>query len=203
MAKLVIGLIGGIGSGKSRVAAEFARHGAVVISGDQLGHEALRQTDIRDRVVEHWGAGVLDAQGQIDRRALGQRVFGHVEELRALERLVFPWIEGRLEEEIRKAQQDPVVPCIVVDAAIMLEAGWNRFCDRIVYVDAPRDLRLRRLAQQRGWTEREVQARTEAQLPLTAKVSQADTAIDNSGSPDDLARQIAHLLTKWRIPVAS
>jgi dephospho-CoA kinase len=201
--KPVIGLIGGIGSGKSHVAAEFARHGAAVIAGDQLGHEALRQPDVRDRVVERWGSAMLDASGQVDRRALGQRVFADPAELRALEKLVFPWIEGRIEEEIRKSQQTPAVRFVVLDAAIMLEAGWNRFCDWIVYVDTPREERLQRLAQQRGWTEKEVQARSEAQLPLTAKVSQADAAIDNAGSASDLARQIVHLLQRWRIPVAS
>jgi dephospho-CoA kinase len=201
--KLVIGLIGGIGSGKSRVAAEFARHGAAVISGDQHGHEALRQPDIRNRVVERWGAGVLDAQGQIDRRALGRRVFADAGELQALERIVFPWIERRIQEEIASARHDPAVRFIVLDAAVLLEAGWNRFCDRIVYVHTPRETRLQRLAQQRGWTEKEVQARAEAQLPLTTKVTRADAAIDNAGSPDDLAGQVAQLLTAWIFPVAT
>jgi dephospho-CoA kinase len=201
--KPVIGLIGGIGSGKSRVAAEFARHGAAVISGDQLGHEALRQPDIRDRAIKRWGAGVLDAQGQIDRRALGRRVFADPGELQALEKIVFPWIERRIQEEIASARHDSAVRFIVLDAAVMLEARWNRFCDRIVYVHTPRETRLQRLAQQRGWTEKEVQARAEAQLPLTTKVTRADAAIDNAGSPDDLAGQVAQLLTAWIFPVAT
>src|ERR1700736_3281553 len=105
--KPVIGLIGGIGSGKTRVAAEFVRQDAVVISGDQLGHEGLRQPDIRNRIVARWGPAVLDAQGQIDRRALGSRVFSRKEDLKALEQLVFPWIERRIGEEIATAQKKP------------------------------------------------------------------------------------------------
>src|SRR3954466_9621810 len=99
----VIGLIGGIGSGKSRVAAEFVRHGARVVSGDQAGHEALRQPEIRSRVVERWGPEVLDEKGEINRRRLGAMVFADPTELRALEALVFPWIERRLRVEIDAA----------------------------------------------------------------------------------------------------
>jgi dephospho-CoA kinase len=202
-AKPVLGLIGGIGSGKSRVAAEFARHGAAIVSGDQLGHEGLLQPDIRDRVVQRWGQAMLDAQGEIDRRALGRLVFAQPQELRTLEQLLFPWIERRIQEHIALAQQNLAVRLIVLDAAVLLEAGWNRFCDRIVYIHAPSPLRLERLSRQRGWTEKEVRARSEAQLPLTDKVSRADAAIDNSASPEDLAAQVARLLTMWSFPVAT
>jgi dephospho-CoA kinase len=192
--KPVIGLIGGIGSGKSCVAAELVKHGGRVIAGDVFGHEALRQPELRQRVVERWGKQVLDAAGEIDRRKVGAIVFADGTELRALESIVFPWIERRIREEIATAQADPGVRLVVLDAAIMLEAGWDRHCDWIVYVHAPRDVRLQRLAGQRGWTEKEVQARADAQLSLTEKVRRADYVVDNAGSPDDLARQVEALM---------
>ncbi|HXG11235.1 MAG TPA: dephospho-CoA kinase [Gemmataceae bacterium] len=195
--KPVVGLIGGIGSGKSRVAAEFARHGGRVVSGDQAGHEALRQPAIRDQVVRRWGPQVLDEQGEVDRRKLGAIVFADAKERRALEAMVFPWIERRLQEQVAEAVADPAVTLVVLDAAIMLEAGWNKLCDRLVYVHAPREVRLQRLAQQRGWTEKEVAARENAQLSLTEKRSRADYVVDNSGSPEDLARQVDDLLRRW------
>jgi len=188
--KPVVGLVGGMGSGKSRVAAEFARRGARVISGDELGHEGLRQPEIRDQVVGRWGPGVLDGDGHIDRRKLGGLVFADPAERRALEGLLFPWIERRFQEEIEAAKKDAAVPVVVLDAAIMLEAGWSRVCDRLVYIHAPRDVRLRRLAGQRGWTPKEVTARESAQMSLTEKASRADVAVDNSGSPGQLARQV-------------
>lgn len=200
--KPVIGLIGGIGSGKSRVAAALAHHGAAIVAGDQLGHEALRQPEIRQRVVGRFGNSILDSTGQIDRRILGQKVFAHTGELHALEQLVFPWIERRIREEIELAREKPDVSCIVLDAAVMLEAGWNSFCDWIVYVHAPRAARLQRLAEQRGWTPKEVQARSEAQFSLTEKVTRADTAIDNAGPPEALAAQLASLLSRI-FPVAT
>jgi len=200
--KPVIGLVGGIGSGKSSVAAEFARQGAAVISGDKLGHEALRQPEIRAKVIEAFGPKIVVATGEIDRKKLGAVVFSDVGKLRNLEKIVFPYIEKSLREQIAAAQSDPTKLYIVVDAAVMFEAGWNGFCDKIVYVDAPREKRLARLAEQRGWTEAEIEARSQAQLSLDDKASRADATIDNAGPPGSLVSQIAQLLTTWRIPVA-
>jgi len=196
----VVGLVGGMGSGKSRVAAEFARRGARVISGDELGHEGLRQPEIRDLVVRRWGRGMLAADDSIDRGKLGRVVFADPAERLALEGLLFPWIERRLQEEIEAAARDPAVPLVVLDAAIMLEAGWNRVCDRLVYIHAPRHVRLRRLAGQRGWTTKEVTARESAQMSLSEKAGRADYAVDNSGSPEQLAHQVEDLLRDWALP---
>jgi dephospho-CoA kinase len=198
----VLCLLGAMGSGKSRVAEELARRGGRVISGDQLGHEALRQPDLRAHVVERWGPGVLDEHGEVSRRHLGAIVFGDPAERRALEELVFPWIGRRLREEVAAAQADCGVQFVVVDAAVLLEAGWDRSCDRIVYVNTPRAVRLQRLAGQRGWDEEELRARTRAQMSLTAKVSRADCVIDNSGSAEQLRCQIDALLEQLGLPAA-
>jgi dephospho-CoA kinase len=200
--KPVVGLIGGIGSGKSRVADAFARRGALVVSGDAAGHEALRQPDVRDRVVAHFGPGILDDQGVIDRRRLGALVFADGDRRRALERLVFPWIEQRLDEEIARGRADPKVALVLLDAAIMLEAGWNKRCDWLVYVHTPREQRLARLAGQRGWGAKEVAAREHAQLSLTEKVTRADYVVDNSGPPGQLEAQVDGLLRQWGIETA-
>ncbi|HLN31574.1 MAG TPA: dephospho-CoA kinase [Gemmataceae bacterium] len=199
MTKPVVGLIGGMGSGKSLVAAALARYGAKVISGDQLGHEALRQPEIRERVIDRWGSGTLDAQGAIDRHRLAKIVFSEPAERRILESMVFPWIQCRLREEIASGQADQQVPLIVLDAAIMLEAGWSKDCDRLVYVDTPREVRLQRLTKQRGWSVKDVEARENAQLLLTDKKKRADYVVDNGGSPEQLNRQIADLLKRWGI----
>ncbi len=200
MHKPVLGLIGGIGSGKSLVAAEFARHGGRIVAGDQFGHEALQQAGVIEQVVRRWGKDILDAAGAVERKKLGKRVFADPAERRALEALVFPYIEGRLRQAIAAAQDDPSVRFVVLDAAIMLEANWNKVCDWLVYVHAPRAVRLNRLATRRGWDEKEVAARERAQWPLTDKVSCADCAIDNSGAPEDTARQVADLVGRLGIP---
>jgi dephospho-CoA kinase len=197
--KPVICVVGGIGSGKSSVAAAFVRRGGRLIAGDLLGHEALRQPNIRERIVKRFGMSVVNDLGEIDRRQLGRIVFGDAGQLRALESLVFPWIERRIGEEIAIAQTDPGVAFIVVDAAILLEAGWNRCCDRLLFVDAPREARLKRLTEQRGWNEKEVLARESAQMDLDDKRRLADHVIANNGAPGDLDQQVAALLREWRI----
>jgi dephospho-CoA kinase len=199
----VIGLVGGIGSGKSRVAAALARRGGRVVAGDPMGHEALRHPAIRDRVVSRWGTGVLGADGEVDRAKLGAVVFADPAERRALEAIVQPWIRERLKAEIAKAQADRTVPFVVLDAAVMLEAGWDGAVDVLVYVYAPRAVRLARVAEQRGWSAAEVVARENAQMPLAEKARQADVAVDNSGPPEVMEPQLDRLLDRLGVSGAS
>ena len=174
-----------------------------MITADEFGHEALRQADIRAQVVQRWGRQVVDEHGEVSRKKLGDIVFADERERRALEALVFPWIERRLREEMEAARSDPRYSLIVLDAAIMLETGWSRICDRLVYVDAPRDLRLRRMAEKRGWNEKEVAARESAQMSLEEKRGWADDVLDNSGSLAQLAEQVDNLLRQWGLTAVS
>jgi dephospho-CoA kinase len=196
--KPIIGLVGGIGSGKSRVAAAFAEHGGRLIEADPIGHEALRQPEIKARVAARW-PGVIAEDGEVSRRRLGQIVFADPAERLALQDLVYPWIGERVREAMVEADRDPTVAFTVLDAAVMLEAGWNDICDRLVYVHTPRSVRLRRLAAGRGWSAAEVAAREQVQLPLAVKAARADAAVDNAGPPEALARQVGDLLTQWQL----
>ena len=200
MPKPVIGLVGGIGSGKSFVAADFVRHGGYLIAADPLGHEALRQPHLRDRVVHRWGKETLDASGKIDRRALGRIVFANPMELRALEAITYPYIEERVAQEIAKAESDPAIGFVVLDAAVMLEAGWADRCDHIAYIDVPREIRVERLMKHRGWTEAELARREANQMPLDEKRRHADAIIDNRGDGSDIGPQVERLLKQWKGP---
>jgi dephospho-CoA kinase len=195
----ILGIVGGIGSGKSLVAGELVKHGGYLIAGDALGHEALRQPDIKDQVVQRWGRQLLDEQGEIQRRRLARKVFADPKELRALEDLVFPWIGRRINEEIAKARRDPALRMIVLDAAVMMETGWDKCCDRVIFVDAPRDVRLQRLLSRRGWSAQDVQERESSQLPVDEKRRRANEVIDNTQTPAHVAEQIAKLLREWNI----
>jgi dephospho-CoA kinase len=198
--KPVLGLVGGIGAGKSTVAAALAQHGGKVVAADPLGHEALEQPDIRARVLDVWGGrDILTLQGTIDRKKLGRIVFPSPVERSRLEHLVHPYIEGRIKEEVARAKADPAARFVVLDAAIMLEAGWSDVCDRLIYVDAPRDVRLVRVRTQRGWTDQDLANREAVQMPADKKKERADAVIDNGGPPEATTAQVAALVKKWEL----
>lgn len=195
--KPVIGLVGGIGAGKSTAARCFSLRGGLVIDADALGHEALRQPEVVAAVVKRWGDGVRKPDGSLDRREIGRVVFGNSDERRALEGLVFPWITARCAAEVADAMANPTVPFVVVDAAVLFEAGWHGNVDRIVYVDAPRDVRVARLAARSGWTEAELVAREAAQWPADEKKARADEILVNAAGPVELQEHVDRLLGEW------
>jgi dephospho-CoA kinase len=193
----VIGLIGGIGSGKSRVAALLSARGAVVIDADAVGHEVLERPEVRRGVVERFGAGVLSAlpgsgspAPPVDRRALGALVFGDASALRDLEALVHPPMERRFQEQIEQAAREGRATLVVLDAAILLEKGWDRFCDLVLFVDAPWETRLARVSSTRGWSAETLRAREAAQWPVERKRSRAQAVIRNDDGIADLEARV-------------
>jgi dephospho-CoA kinase len=194
-----IGIVGGIGSGKSLVAHAMQKLGGHLIDADLLGHQALEQTDIKGKLLERWGIGILDERGQVDRQKIGRIVFADPHELRALEALVFPFIEKRILEEMAHARSRMDVEFIILDAAIMLETGWDRHCDKIVFVEAPRGMRLARLKEKRGWSERELERRENVQLPVEEKKRRGDGVIVNDADIEKVSRQVKVTLEQWKV----
>jgi len=200
--KPVIGLVGGIGAGKSTAAHLLTTRGGMIVDADALGHDALEQPDVRQSVLRQWGerANLLRPDGRIDRRILGRLVFENSADRRALEATVFPYIRERAEAALAAAQVDPTARFVVLDAAVMLEAGWDGVCDNVVYVDAPRPQRLARVAARSGWTDTELTAREAAQWPAERKMAAADAVVVNDAGPERLARQLDELLEMWDVP---
>ncbi len=197
--KPVIGLIGAIGAGKSTVARRLATHGGFVINADQLGHEALTHPPIVAELVARWGPAIQKPDGTLDRRAISQIVFRDTEELQELESNVFPYIRTRTLESIDVGMRNAAIPYVVLDAAVLLEAGWGEFVDRIVYVDAPRDLRLQRLTQRSGWTDADLTNREAAQWPRDRKLAHAQAVIVNDADPATLEERVDQLLHDWKL----
>ena len=198
---LVLGVLGGIGSGKSRVARELAGPGGVVVDADRLAGEVLDSPEVTARIREAWGRGALDADGRPDRTRLAERVFVSAGERARLE----GWIHPRVRERILAALADAEargVEIVVLDVPLLLENdpehGLAGRCDRLVFVDAPAEERDRRAAAQRGWSPGEVARREAAQLPLEEKRSRADHVIANDGTLDDLAAAVAAVLADLR-----
>ena len=188
----VIGLTGGIGSGKSTVAAILAELGAVVIDADKIGHEIyLPGTEGFERVVAEFGADVVAADGTIDRRRLGARVFAEPAALVRLNALVHPLIGDEIRRRIQAALAagETTARPIVIEAAIMLEAGW-RFFDRIWVVVVSREVAIARVTASRGLSRVEVEQRIDAQMSNEERRRIADAVIDNDGTPAELRAKV-------------
>ncbi len=195
--KPVFGLIGGIGAGKSAAAGCLAARGGLVIDCDKLGHVALEQPEVRDQLRAQWGDAVFNADGSVNRKAVAGVVFGTPSEREWLESVVFPVIGRLADERLRSADADPAVRFSVLDAAVLLEAGWKDRCDRVLYIDAPRTVRETRLAARSGWTAADLTARESAQWPSAVKKSHADAVVVNDGTREQLQERIDHVLTDW------
>jgi len=195
--KPVIGLVGAIGAGKSTAAQCFAARGGHVIDADALGHEALRQPKVIEALVKMWGERIRKPEGSLDRREIGRIVFADPAQRNALESAVFPYIGERTRQEISAALVNPQVLFVLLDAAVLLEAGWGEMVDRLVFVDAPRTVRIARLAARSGWTEAELTAREAAQWPVEEKKMRADAVIVNDTDAVRLQEQVDQLLAVW------
>ncbi len=192
---LLVGLTGNIASGKSEVARQFAELGATVIDADLLAREAVAPGQpALSRILERFGPAVRADDGTLNRAALRGRVFADPRELEALNAILHPDIGHRRDRLVAasRARGDRIVVC---DVPLLFEG--NRLADYqvIVLVDAPREVRLDRLVRDRGLAEAEAMRMIAAQMPAELKRARADIVIDNAGSRDDLATNVA---AAWR-----
>lgn len=195
----VIGVAGGIGSGKSSVARAFADLGCVVLDSDSAAKAALDRPDVRDELARWWGHGVLDAGGRVRRDEVARRIFADSVERARLEALVHPLVTGEHERKIReigagwsRAEADAgrAPTGVVLDSPLLFEAGLEGRCDAVVFVESPREARLERVRAGRGWDERELSRREKSQMPLEIKRARADYVVVNDRGPAELASQV-------------
>jgi dephospho-CoA kinase len=195
--KPILGLIGAIGAGKSTVAEHLTTRGGYLVDADKLGHAVLEEAEVKAELLNRWGEQILNIQGGINRKAVGAIVFADPAERQALEAIMFPRIQAREKELFKLANTDPTVRFIILDAAVLLEAGHGPICTKILFVDAPWLQRVERVRNRSGWTEEELRRREAAQMSLTEKRQRADAIIMNDGSLVELHRKIDHILQDW------
>jgi dephospho-CoA kinase len=193
----IIGLLGGVASGKSMVARQFAQLGAGLLDADRIGHEVLQLPAVEAAARERWGVGIFGPDGHVDRTRLARVVFAPGAEGKRqrehLEQITHPEIARLTRQEIASLAAAGF-KAAVCDAALLLEAGWSDWCERVVFVECPREMRLAR-ARARGWSEEEFAAREGAQESLDRKRRRADAIVDNSGSPERTRAQVEHFWT--------
>lgn len=192
MKPLVVGLAGGVGSGKSTVAALFRKWGARVVDADALGHRLLDAPRVRARLVRLFGPGLLRGR-RIDRRALAVEAFQSRRSVERLNRTVHPAILREIRAVLRRSRG----ALVVLDAALLFETGADALCDRVIYVDVPRRERARRV-RSRGWAAGELARRESFQHPTAYKKKRANYVIDNAGTRARTTSQAREIFDELR-----
>jgi len=191
----VIGLRGGLGSGKSTVSHLLSELGAVVIDADRVGHEAYQQgTKAWHDLVAAFGQQIIAPDGSIDRKKLGAIVFGNAEQLERLNRIVHPRMFEMMKERIEQLRKQGA-GVVVLDAAILFEAHWDPLVEEVWVVTASEQAVVARAVARTGLPEEQIRSRLLSQMPVEEKVKRARVVIHNDGSFDDLRKKVEGLWT--------
>ena len=195
----VIGIVGGIGSGKSAIANGVAHmHPITVIDADSIGHRALEQPSVKQKLHSQFGTRIFDSEDNVVRSELASIVFGatdeHTAARDALQRIVHPVIQQAIQQQIAAIRDQAEHRAVLLDAAILLETGWRSVCDHIVFIDAPSAMRLQRVSENRNWNADDWSQRESLQLPLAEKRKLADSTIHNSGRLDEAITKLREIV---------
>lgn len=189
----VIGLTGGMGSGKSTVSHLLSELGAVVVDADKVGHEAYQNgTKTWHDLVNAFGQQIVAADGSIDRKKLGAIVFGSPEQLERLNRIVHPRMFEIMKEQIEQCRRQGV-KVVVLDAAILFEANWDPLVDEVWVVVASEEAIVARARARTGLPEEQIRSRLRSQMPIEEKMKRATVIIRNDGDMEDLRKKVEEL----------
>lgn len=199
--KPIIGILGGIGAGKSTVAAEFAKLGCAVIDADQIVHQLLGTDAVKAQLRSEFGEAIFDAAGQIDRKKLADITFADPAKLQLLNDIIHPPALSRAQELIGQFSVRPKNAAIILDMPLLAEIGWEKRCDKLIFVDCPRKIRLNRLKtkpfydEKQLYDEKYLKVRENFQISLDTKAKIAHYIISNNSDLPALARQVARVFS--------
>lgn len=196
--KPIIGIAGGIGSGKSFVARLFGEMGCLVINSDDMVRRVYRDANVKHTLKQWWGPMVIDPGGEIDRSAVARKIFNLPSERTRLERLVHPIVNQEREKLMNAAAADPSIKAYVWDTPLLFETHLDKHCDAVVYVDSPVEDRVNRV-KERGWDEAQLRTREKSQMPLDSKRQLSHYSIANpagAGDADSVRNQVREVLSR-------
>ena len=192
--KPIIGILGGIASGKSTVAKEFAKLGCKVIDADAIAHELLNNEKIKEKIVALFGREILDLARKIDRKKLAGIAFADADKLLHLNGILHPFVLERAEAMIEQYECQNGVKAIVLDIPLLMEVGWDKRCDRLIFVDCNQKIRVER-AKKVGFDKNKIKIRENFQISLDNKARLADNTIENNSDFSTLVRQVADIFS--------
>ena len=194
--KPIIGILGGIGSGKSTVAAEFGKCGCVVIDADAITHRLLDEPKIKEQIVKFFGEGILSVDGTVDHSKLAREAFADGEKIDKLNCILHPGVLAEVEQKIEEIQGSAEAKAIVLDMPLLVEVGWDKRCDTLVFVECDREKRGERAEKSGLLGAGELEKRENFQISLDSKAAIADNTVDNNSDLSALARQVAEIFPK-------
>ena len=193
--RLVIGVTGNIGSGKTTVANMFKELGAKVIEADKIGHLLLEKEQVKKKLISSFGKSILNEKNETSREVLRKIVFNGKEKLKKLDSILHPLIA----EEIKRKIENIGEGIIIVEAAVLLDAGWDSLVDKIIIVSAPYEVKLQRAQESRGLSFTEIEKIIKSQISEEKMIQKADFVIENKGGREELRHKIKNL---WNVVIS-
>ncbi|MDP6693172.1 MAG: dephospho-CoA kinase [Phycisphaerales bacterium] len=197
----IIGITGGIGSGKSVVANILRENGCVVADADANTKEILDRKEVQQQLIEWWGEKVMGQDGDIDRSLIASIVFSEENERNKLESLIHPLVRSLQEKAFENAPKDSIA--LVIDAPLLMESGLDKECDVVIFVDSSFETRLKRVVSTRAWDEEQLRLREDVQIGLDKKRSSADYIVINDGDIAYIEQQTRSVLSLIRNSIRS
>jgi dephospho-CoA kinase len=195
MKKPVIGILGGIYSGKSTVAAEFAKLGCGVVDADEIAHELLETDSVKKEVINSYGARILDSKGKVDRKALAEIAFSSKNNATLLNNIIHPKVLKCVEQLIKQYQSNPDVKAIVLDMPLLLEVDWAKKCDKLIFIACDDEERFKRATKVGLLDENQLKVRENFQISLDKKAAIADNTLNNNSGFSALAKQVSDIFS--------
>ena len=194
--KPIIGIAGGIGSGKSFVAGLFRELGCLVISSDEQVSDVYRSPIVRQALRQWWGDQALNQDGQVNRSFVASKIFNDPQQRKRLEDLIHPLVGEARMRAMEQAADDPDVVAYIWDTPLLFETGLNSQTDAVVFVDVPLEIRQKRLEKSRNWTVQELARRENSQWPLDKKREISDYVIRNTADAELTRVQVKDVLSR-------
>jgi len=192
----LVGILGGMGSGKSTVARLFGKRGCAVIDADAIAHEVLETPHVKSILECKLGGSVLTADGKVDRKAVADIVFNDAEKLAFLNSIIHPRTLQIVDEAVASIRKQGQAKAIVIDAPLLVEAGWHTRCDYLVFVDCDKDNRLQRLHHRSGLDKEQLETRENFQISLDKKAILAYYTINNNSDSSALESQVGCVFSR-------
>ena len=191
--KIIIGLMGGIASGKSTVAKLLEQLGCAVIDADAIAGEVLQIVEVKRQLREIFGADIFDTLGQVNRKNLAAIAFESAENISALNSIIHPLVFARSEEMIAEYNRDKNIEAIVLDMPLLIEVGWDKRCDKLLFVDCKAEIRLARSKKRPDFDEKKLKKRENSQISLDKKADIAHYTVRNNHGLLALARHLSDI----------